>query len=186
MLGNYKQGKLELIIGCMFSGKSTELIKRIRKHKLIQSSILIITHKMDERYQRDCVITHDQLRENSQSRSELLSLLTTREFEEAHVIFIEEAQFFDDLFEFCTTSVDLYKKHLIVTGLDGDFKRNPFGQILNLIPMADSVDRLTAICSLCKDGTLAIFSKRLVESEKLALVGGIDKYLPVCRMHYHA
>lgn len=76
-------------------------------------------------------------------------------------------------------------KLVIISGLDGDFQRKSFGQILDLIPLADRVDKLSALCSKCRDGTPAIFSKRYAKGTEQIAVGGLDSYLPVCRKHYH-
>jgi thymidine kinase len=105
-------------------------------------------------------------------------------------VVIEEGQFFTDLLYFVERAVDNDKKHVIVAGLSGDFKRRPFGQILDLVPIADSIEKLTAFCKLCCDGTFAHFSKRIVGSGECdttadqILVGTSDTYLPVCRFHY--
>lgn len=79
----------------------------------------------------------------------------------------------------------MLKKHVVVSGLDGDCFRNTFGDIIKLIPICDSVDKLTAYCNKCNDGTLAPFSKKIIQtSNSLIDIGGSDKYIPVCRHHY--
>jgi thymidine kinase len=100
----------------------------------------------------------------------------------SEVILINEGQFFDDLEEFVKLMLSRGKK-IYVSGLDGDFERKKFGQILDLIPLCDKVTKLTSLCSLCKDGTRAIFSKRLT-SETVQTVVGSDNYIPVCRSCY--
>ena len=94
-------------------------------------------------------------------------------------------QFFTDLYDFCVAAVEKDAKSVIISGLDGDFKRKSFGQILDLIPLADRVDKLTALCTKCRDGTAAIFSKRFAKCTDQIAVGGLDSYIPVCRRHYH-
>ena len=89
------------------------------------------------------------------------------DYVKADVIFIEEGQFFPDLFRFATTAADLDNKTVYVTGLDGDYKREVFGDICRLIPHAENVTKLKALCGICKDGTLANFTKRIVESREL-------------------
>jgi thymidine kinase len=106
-------------------------------------------------------------------------------YRDHHVLFIEEGQFFDDLYEFCIQAVERDGKHVIVCGLDGDFERRAFGHILDLVPIADTVDKLRALCAICKDGTEALFSKRLLATKELHVIGGLGDYLPVCRYHYH-
>jgi len=106
------------------------------------------------------------------------------EVTEAKVIIIEEAQFFDDLVPFVRSMVDNFKKIVIVVGLDGDYNRKPFGTILQCIPFADKVTKLTALCCRCSDGTPAIFSHRKVQDRDQVLIGGADKYEPLCRECY--
>jgi thymidine kinase len=102
--------------------------------------------------------------------------------ENSQVIIINEGQFFDDLY---TTVVSLLSrgKKIYVGGLDGDFERKKFGQILDLIPLCDKVTKLTSLCSQCKDGTPGIFSMRLTSEKQQTLVGS-DNYIPVCRKCY--
>ena len=98
------------------------------------------------------------------------------------VILINEGQFFSDLSEFVECMLTENKK-IYVCGLDGDFKRNKFGQILDLIPLCDKVTKLTSLCSLCKNGIPGIFSKRLTQEKEQTVVGS-DIYIPVCRNCY--
>ena len=97
---------------------------------------------------------------------------------ESEVIFIEEAQFFENLFTFVKDGLE-NQKSFYVAGLDGDFKREPFGDILKLIPLAEKVYKLNALCFFCKDGTEAPFTKRLSTSQDQQLVGGADSYASV-------
>jgi len=180
------EGFLEVIMGCMFSGKSTELINRIRKHKIIGSRIKVINHVSDTRYKKDAVMTHNMEQETALCVSDLMPLKTSDWYSDTHVIFIEEGQFFADLYDFVVEAVDNDKKHIIVCGLDGDYLRDPIGQILRLVPFADKVMRLEALCAVCRDGTAAPFSKRLHKSTAQQLIGGMNEYSPVCRKHYMA
>ncbi len=101
-------------------------------------------------------------------------------------IFIDEAQFFSDLYSKVVNLVDIHHKHVVVSGLDGDTFRNPFGDITKLIPMCDTVDKLTAYCSKCSNGTPAPFTKkRVAQNNKTVIdIGGNDKYIAVCRYHF--
>ncbi|VVU94921.1 Thymidine kinase [seawater metagenome] len=176
--------KLQIIIGPMFSGKSTELIRLIREYKFIEAKIMVIKHSLDDsRYERSKLCTHDKQTEDCLSTNNLMNLTSTKEYLDAEVIFIEEAQFFDNLFEFVSEGLN-EKKSFVVAGLDGDFKRNPFGDILKLIPLAEKVVKLNALCFFCKNGTEAPFTKRLIQSQDQQLVGGADSYASVCRYHY--
>ena len=91
---------------------------------------------------------------------------------------------FDDAFDNIILWVDKLNKTVICAGLDGDFERNPFGDVLKLIPYADKVKKLTALCKKCNNGTPAIFSKRITNNNKQTIVGGADMYESVCRKHY--
>jgi thymidine kinase len=99
------------------------------------------------------------------------------------VILVNEGQFFGNLKEFVVEMLSKNKK-IYVSGLDGDFKREKFGQILDLIPLCDKVTKLTSLCSICKDGTPGIFSLRLSEQEEQKVIGS-DNYIPVCRKCYN-
>ena len=98
-------------------------------------------------------------------------------------IMIDEGQFFSDLKEYVLKWCEVFKKNIIVIGLDGDYKRNTFGQILDLIPVADQVTKLKALCKLCNDGTEALFTHRLSEEDEQVVIS-YSKYIPVCRQHY--
>jgi len=107
----------------------------------------------------------------------LTKILTN--IQDAQVIIINEGQFFADLYEVVVSLLSLGKK-IYVGGLDGDFERKKFGQILDLIPLSDKVTKLTSLCSMCKDGTPGIFSKRITRETEQTVVGS-DNYIPVCR-----
>ncbi len=176
--------KLQIIIGPMFSGKSTELIRLIREYKFIEAKIMVIKHSLDDsRYEKSKLCTHDKQTEECISTNNLLNLKDTQDYINADVIFIEEAQFFENLFEFVDEGLK-ENKSFVVAGLDGDFKREPFGDILRLIPLAEKVIKLNALCFFCKNGTEAPFTKRLINDTNQQLVGGADSYASVCRFHY--
>jgi thymidine kinase len=100
------------------------------------------------------------------------------------VIIIEELQFFTDAYETIIHWCDNYSKIIVAAGLSGDFLRNPFGDILKLIPHAEELTKLNALCKKCNNGTLAHFSKRIVQNNKTTLVGSNDIYEAVCRKHF--
>jgi thymidine kinase len=175
---------LEIITGCMFSGKSTELIKRINRHKLLDRKVLSITHASDNRYSSsNDIVTHDRMKTDAVP----LTDLRAADVLNYDVICIEEAQFFDNLYNIVNEWVHIYNKFVIVCGLDGDFKAEPFIDILKLIPLADDIVKLHALCMDCKDGTLANFSKRINNDKKdeRLLVGCNDMYKSVCRKHFY-
>lgn len=152
-------------------------------------------------------LLQQQQQQHSRSASVGITVQDTHvciiDFQSAGVIAIDEAQFFPDLLQFCSHAADIYGKRVIIAGLDGDFKRSKFGQVLDLIPMADSVTKLTATCKFCEEDGLghvpALFSLRLVqkkrntttssddeeeEEEGQELVGGAESYAPACRHHF--
>tara|TARA_B110001469_G_C9474548_1_gene238267 strand:+ start:21 stop:581 length:561 start_codon:yes stop_codon:yes gene_type:complete len=178
-------GSINLIIGCMFSGKSTETIRLIRRYKTLgNKNILVINHTLDTRYGESVISSHDKVQYKCISLEKLNDIKQKEEYLKADVIFVEEGQFFNDLFDFVTFSADIEKKTIYVTGLDGDYQRNMFGEICKLIPHAENVTKLKALCAICKDGTLANFTKRISKDKKLQLIGNDDIYIPTCRKHY--
>ena len=130
--------------------------------------------------------THDCVQIECISTDRLINYLNTPLFNNSDIIVIEEGQFFDDLFEFATLSADKYNKTVIVNGLDGDFKRNMFGDVLRLIPHAEKITRLNALCCICNDGTKAYFTKRISKNNDIKLIGNEDCYKAVCRKHYNS
>ena len=177
------QGRLELIIGNMFSGKSSELIRRINREKSIQKKILVINYISDNRYASDSIATHDNLTVTC-LKLEKLSGITEDIIQQYDSFFIDEAQFFSDLYGMVLVLVDVKHKHVVVSGLDGDTFRNPFGDLIKLIPICDTVDKLTAYCTVCNNGTPAPFTKKKKRDNLLIDIGGTDKYIPVCRTHF--
>lgn len=177
---------LSLVIGCMFSGKSSYLLASIRKYKELDWSIYIITSSLDNRYTKDAkIVNHNQESCNADIAVKLLHHVSSEEkFLKAKVVIIEEAQFYDDLVPFVIKCVDHRKMHLIVAGLDGDAQRNPFGHLLELIPYCDSIIKLKAYCKKCDDGTEALFSSKKSNDSTVIDVGGADKYEALCRNHY--
>jgi len=179
-------GYLELIIGPMFAGKSTELIRVIDKYKILNKKILIINHNINKRYgeSNSTIMTHDKKKVENCLAVNLLSEVSDEIINEHDVIAIEELQFFKDAFDNVTKMVDIFNKHVICAGLDGDFNREPFGDVLRLIPHSDKVKKLKALCKRCGNGNSAIFSKRIVDNKDTTLVGGNECYEAVCRKHY--
>lgn len=182
---NRNSGSIELIIGPMYAGKSTELLKEIRKHKFLNKKILIINHTINVRYGTDKIITHDKIScDDSISLTNLEEIYKHEDFPESDVIIIEELQFFKDAYKIINELADKYSKHVICAGLSGDFRRHPFGDVCRLIPVADKITHLRAMCSICKDGTPASFTKRFTEDIDTELVGAAETYKAVCRYHY--
>ena len=181
-------GYLEIILGPMFSSKTSTLLEIYKKYKFCNISVIIINHTIDNRYHNTMVSTHDKvmapcLQTNkigdiwNSDKSDSYSLLR-----EAEVILINEGQFFEDLYDIVLDMLNKNKK-IYICGLDGDFERKKFGTILDLIPHCDKVTKLTSLCSLCKNGTPGIFSMRLTNETEQTIVGS-ENYIPVCRKCY--
>jgi len=194
---NNTTGYLEIILGSMYSSKSTRLVEIYKQCKFCNIPVSIINHTIDKRYHDTMLSTHDKVMVPCLQANKLSDIWANSRFIEscnqsdkyAHnllkssdVILINEGQFFPDLYEIVVDMLNNNKK-VYVCGLDGDFERKKFGTILDLIPLCDNVHKLSSLCSLCKDGTLGIFSMRLT-SEKEQTIVGSDNYIPVCRKCY--
>jgi thymidine kinase len=178
-------GYLELIIGPMYAGKSTELIRIINRYKCLNKNIIIINHLLNNRYGSIGLTTHNREKMETCINLKELKELDINIFNSTDVIIIEELQFFPDAFEIITKWVDDFKKTVIGAGLDGDFMRNSFGDVLKLIPYSDKITKLKALCKKCGDGTSAHFTKRIIQNNnEKTLVGSDDIYEAVCRKHY--
>ena len=178
-----QHGRLELIIGSMFSGKSTELIRRINREKSINKKILVINYADDNRYATNAVATHDQVKVTS-LKLKNLSDFNVNFIPQYDSFFIDEGQFFPDLYNFVKQLVETFKKNVVVSGLDGDSNRNAFGEMIKLIPICDTVDKFHAYCNKCNNGVVAPFTKKINGTSTLIDIGGSNKYIPVCRYHY--
>ncbi|EQC27820.1 thymidine kinase [Saprolegnia diclina VS20] len=171
------QGELQLIIGPMFSGKTTELIRRMRRFHHAQLKCLVVRAVIDERYTKDDLVsTHDKQMIPATPVRRLAEVNDV--FRQYDVIGIDEGHFYPDLDAFCDMAAD-EGKIVIVAALDGTFERKPFPQVCGLVPQAESVTKLSAVCAVC--GTDAAFTRRLVNSTAIELVGGSEMYQPVCR-----
>lgn len=179
------KGRIDIITGCMFSGKSTECIRLINRYKALGKRILAVNHSLDIRYNKNAISTHSNMSINCISIDNLDKLIEDAKYDYKNidVILIEEAQFFNGLFKFVTNAADKDNKIVIVSGLDGDSERNEFGDIIKLIPHCDTITKLHALCSICNDGTPASFTKRLTKNNNQILVG-VKEFIPVCRKHY--
>lgn len=190
---NNNTGYLEIILGPMYASKSTRLVEIYKQYKFCNITVTVINHIIDKRYDNELLSTHDQVKIPCLQASELNDLWNNNGYEKkdlwAHnavrdssVILINEGQFFPDLYDVVVDMLNCNKK-VYICGLDGDFERKKFGQILDLIPMCDKVTKLTSLCSQCKDGTPGIFSMRLTNETAQTVVGS-DNYIPVCRKCY--
>ena len=171
-------GYLEIIMGPMFSGKTSKLLEIYKQCKFCNIPVLVINFAEDQRYHNEMLSTHDQVMIPCTQTMELTSI----NYEDYDVILINEAQFFQDLDQVVKNMLKSNKK-VYLSGLDGDFKREKFGSLLDLIPLCDKVTKLTSLCGICKDGTPGIFSLRLTKEDQQKLIGS-NNYIPVCRKCY--
>lgn len=176
---------LQLILGPMFAGKSSELLGTVRKYKAVGWPVLVITHSIDKRYSdQPAVVSHDADYLPALALQDLHLTFKTEEYHNAKLVIIEEAQFFLNLKSAVLKMVEQDKKDVICVGLDGDAERKPFGELLELIPFCDSVVKKHAFCRRCATPTPALFTYRVSKDEGQVVVGGAEKYEPLCRKHY--
>ncbi len=177
---SHRPGRIEVICGSMFSGKTEELIRRMRRASFAKQRVEIFKPAIDTRYSEENVVSHDQhaIQSTPVDSSSSILLLSS----DAEVVGIDEAQFFDDgLVKVCN---ELANKgvRVIIAGLDMDFQGRPFGPIPGLCAIADEVTKVHAICVKC--GALAYISHRLVQNDKRVLLGEKLTYEPLCRECY--
>ncbi len=197
-----KNAYLELIIGPMYAGKTSKLIDIYKQCQFCNIPVVVINHSLDTRYDNTLLSTHDKIMIPCIKTNKLIDIYDFKntdtnksqkninndnyglkiKIDEADVVLINEGQFFEDLCE-CVEHMLKQGKKIYIAGLDGDFERKKFGKIIDLIPLCDKIIKLTSLCSMCKNGTLGIFSKRL-SNEKEQTVIGSDNYIPVCRKCY--
>jgi thymidine kinase len=175
------EGYLELAIGPMFSGKTSYLIQVYKKYDYIGKKIAVVNYADDTRYHETMMSTHDKIMIPCIQSKKIADAFV--DIIKADVVIINEGQFFSDLYETVLYMVGDLKKSVYVCGLDGDFKRNRFGQILDLIPFCDKVEKLHALCSICKNGKPAIFSHRISREDSQIVIGS-DNYMSLCRRCY--
>ena len=177
-----KNGCIEVVCGSMFSGKTEELIRRIRRAQYANLRIAIFKPAIDKRYSDVEVVSHDLHKIQSIPVSGALEILD-KVPEGVQVVGIDEAQFFDEsLVQVCKSLADRGVR-VIVAGLDMDYKGVPFGPIPTLMAVAEDVRKVHAICVKC--GSLATYSHRLSKSRDLVLLGEKDIYEPLCRDCFH-
>ena len=178
-----KNGSLTLIIGPMFSGKTSTIIELHRKYNFSKIPNIVINYAEDNRYSDTMLSTHDKIMVPCMNTLKLSDVMTQQTINNYDVFLINEGQFFDDIYDCVIQLVEKYNKTVYVCGLDGDFKRNGFSQIMKLIPLCDDIIKKKSICKGCEDGTNAIFSHR-VSNEKQVKVIGSNNYIPLCRNCY--
>jgi len=172
-------GYLEIITGPMYSGKSTYLIDKI--FKLHNTNMVVVKHHIDDRYNNDCIVTHDKRMVEALKMNKLKDIFLLKEYNELENILIDEGQFFEDLYEFIKKAVDNDKKNVYISGLLSDFERKPFDNLYKVLSLADNIVFKHGKCSDCDNES--VFSKRMIYNEEQILVGSTF-YKPVCRICY--
>ncbi len=175
-----QSGWIEVICGSMFSGKTEELIRRLKRAQIAKQKVEIFKPSVDIRYDEEKVVSHDSNEINStpvESSSNILLLAS-----DAEVVGIDEAQFFDDgLTEVCNQLANNGKR-VVVAGLDMDFRGKPFGPMPFLMATAEYVTKVHAVCS--KTGNLAHYSHRITDGDQVVLLGEKQEYEPLSRSAY--
>ncbi len=176
-----RKGSIEVVCGSMFSGKTEELIRRMKRAKFAKLRVEIYKPAIDVRYSEEDVVSHDRnvIQSTPVESSQTILLLAN----EIDVVGIDEAQFFDmGIVDVCQQLAERGIR-VIVAGLDLDFRGVPFGPMPALMAIADDVYKAHAICVQC--GDLAYVSHRLVQSDKRVLLGETESYEPLCRVCYN-
>ena len=166
-------GYLMLILGPMFSGKSTKLIQYINKYKTLNKQMLIIKPSLDNRYITSAnICTHDMQTQSCIciDKDKLNTILNDDQYINSQIIIIEEGQFFENL-HMAINQMLIDKKTIYISALNGDSNQELFGEIYKLIPICDNIVKLTSLCSICRNGTKAIFSMRITDETTQTLIG---------------
>ena len=176
-----RHGWIAIVCGSMFSGKTEELIRRLKRAEFANQKILLVKPTIDDRYHKENVVSHQGTSFEAVCVSNATEILDL--WNKERVVAIDEAQFFDEaIVNVCN---ELAKKgvRVIVAGLDMDFKGEPFGPMPRLLAIAEYVTKVHAICVSC--GDLAQFSHRTVKDKEQVLLGAVEQYKPLCRVCYN-
>lgn len=180
-LGNYHSGSIEVICGPMFSGKTEELIRRVRRAQIARQKVQIFKPAIDDRYHESNVVSHSAQEIQAQPVKDSLEILK-KLFDSTRVVAIDEVQFFDESIHKVVSKLARRGIRVILAGLDQDYKGNPFGSIPQLLAMADSVDKIQAICTVC-GGPASKTYRKFDQKEDQVVVGEADIYEARCRTH---
>lgn len=176
-LKNQNSGWIEVICGGMFSGKTEELIRRLRRAKIAKLSVVIFKPQLDSRFKKEHIVSHNKTEMESiliKDPTKILKLAIN-----CQVVGIDETQFFDNkIIEVCQKLVK-DNKRIIIAGLDKDYQGRPFKPMPQLMAEADYLDKLRAICTRC--GSPASYSQRITQDLEKIVLGELDKYEPRCR-----
>jgi thymidine kinase len=176
-----RSGWIEVVCGCMFSGKTEELIRRLKRAKIADMRVEVFKPKIDTRYDESAIVSHDTATVLATPVGDSARLLEVAA--DVRVVGIDEAQFFDHQLPAVCEELALRGIRVIVAGLDMDYKGVPFGPMPSLLAIAEYVTKVHAICVHC--GNLATHSYRLADGEAVVLLGEKEQYEPRCRTCYH-
>ena len=176
-----RRGWIEVVCGCMFSGKTEELIRRLRRAKIAEMKVEVFKPRVDTRYDETAIVSHDTSSVLAQPVGHSSKLLEITE--DTTVVAVDEAQFFDMELPAVCQELALRGVRVIVAGLDMDYRGVPFGPMPALLAVAEYVTKVHAICVHC--GNLATHSYRLAEEDSVVLLGEKGQYEPRCRSCYH-
>jgi len=181
-------GILEVVVGPMFSGKSEELIRRLKRARIARQRVACFKPDIDLRYHRTHIASHSEqtheaavVTPNAERLRE--ALFSTGQIDAVEVVGVDEVQFFDEGIVPLTMELVGLGKRVIMAGLDTTFTAEPFGPVPNLMALADNVTKLSAVCMVC--GQPAIHTQRLGNSQQLVVVGAAGLYEARCRTHFH-
>ncbi len=174
-------GSIEVVCGPMFSGKTEELIRRVKRAQIAKQRVQIFKPAMDTRYAEEEVVSHSSLAIKAEPVEGSVDILM-RLKDSTRVVAIDEVQFFDDNIVTVVTKLAARGCRVICAGLDLDYRAQPFGQMPQLLAIADEVTKIHAICTVC--GAAAVRSQRLAKSQERILLGEKDAYEARCRGHY--
>ena len=177
----HNTGWIEVVSGCMFSGKTEELIRRLRRAKFAKLKVKVFKPKIDDRYSKDKIVSHSEQALPSimiDKSEDILKLV-----KDADIVGIDEAQFFDNNITDVAIKLAELGKRVIITGLDMDFRGEPFGPMPKLLAIAEYVTKPKAICVVC--GSPATMTQRITDSKETVDVGATDKYEARCRKHHY-
>ena len=173
---------IESIFGPMFSGKTSELMRKINRHRLAKKKCLVINFKMDDRYStEEKIVSHDQIMIDAM-KVKTLNDIPQKLIDSSEVIGIDEAQFFRNLIDKAQEWAN-QGKIVIIAALDCTFQMKPFNKVTDLLAISEHVKKLSAVCMDC--GKNAFFTKRITSEMGVELIGGLDIYKPVCRACFY-
>lgn len=176
----FEGGYLKVILGPMFAGKTTNIINEFHKYRSMDYKCIAINHSIDDRYGNGVVSNHNQNKIPSINSKSLFKI--KEKVRDHKVLFINEGQFFDDLYDFVNAML-FVDKIVFVCGLDGDYQRKKFGSILDIIPLADEVVKVNGICNHCKKRK-SLFTHRIIKEGGQIVVGNDNIYMALCRPCY--